>query len=695
MCQQFEIRSRYVSSRYIATITSLTLLLNAGIALALDEAAVTSFEVEGISLSLTRTQLIQKLESDGYTLRNEKVRKKRLSKKERIKLINQGKDPAAANDEPASVLSKFLKREGRKKSKVSLLSHGEQIVSLKISLPYPDSGFDKAAEQKRMRELFGGDDQSCEEQRRNIVCKFSGATRTHRLEVSAKLGKKWRHYSISNEYDGRLAQENKERDQARKEFACFVDGDPTNYKQVFDCISAYRLPGIGGAQGPRYFESAVGMGCGDLKRRYRHVLTDKAKLEVSEAAERVPSCAVFAKVSEAWTGQTPYWSSCLDYKPGEAHLRNCVEAFVSGYYGENALKTHAVNCEQVNKQYERGLKHAHAGALPENYTEPDCALADRLAAEWRGPPPAHLAGCAGYDATHVEQHMDRCLTAGRFFTRLRTCGDVRAQYERNLVLVNGALPKDYKTLSCDQAKEVLAKAEKERQRLAEEMEQRRKKLEVMRRKRMEAEAREWNRRVEESRRMLQMLDVGTGPLVSAADLPPVVVKGGDARVEEGASSGAGGDLFSRFERGNVLKAVYLDRADLLQQRRLAVMVYVMNFGSALDDLALSWESHKNCKPFFSATEMRAMETEINKLTGADKFIHGDPQTAGAQSFFFVFTMLDEYMSQGMGPTYERARNVETLKEQAANDASRLARELGCKSEVAMTFKDNFRDFLYR
>ena len=232
-------------------------------------------------------------------------------------------------------------------------------------------------------------------------------------------------------------------------FAQFTDAcrnpDPTNFDQVFACLSADRF-----SNGRPVFASAALPSCDDAAHLYRAAL-QKSGLPFALASDRTPSCAMLSRALEAFTGQPPAWSRCTDY-PGRfdpAHMKACLAQFLPRHYGGRKTLSSLNGCLDATREYETALRaatligdptHFHGG-LPTGYDKPDCAQMASVFGQQQ------TSACADY--TPGLPHLQRCL--GPEVERFTSCPALRQRYEDKLrQAYGGPLPSSYAPLPCDQ-----------------------------------------------------------------------------------------------------------------------------------------------------------------------------------------------------------------------------------------------------
>ena len=104
--------------------------------------------------------------------------------------------------------------------------------------------------------------------------------------------------------------------------------DPENFDQVYACMSSFRR----GSGTRNAFAHIAVQDCRSIRMSYLVALTTSG-LKRDEAHQRVPSCALLARVAKEMTGKDAYWSGCLEFGslPVKDHLARCLDRFIPGY----------------------------------------------------------------------------------------------------------------------------------------------------------------------------------------------------------------------------------------------------------------------------------------------------------------------------------------------------------------------------
>jgi hypothetical protein len=221
--------------------------------------------------------------------------------------------------------------------------------------------------------------------------------------------------------------------------------DPTNFDQVFACMSSLHFGGQG--QGPNVFVQSGITSCSAAAHQYSSALR-KSRVSPQEIPDLIPSCDVLAKGMAQLKGAPPAWSACTDY-PGHfdaAHMKACLDRFLPGYYGGRRSLQSLNGCADATQQYELALKAATIAKdrtmsviLPEGYQKPDCAVVAGMIGKG--------SACLNYEPS--AGHVQQCL--GADFVHYPSCIAMRQVYETKLrQAYGGGFPPNYAALTCDQ-----------------------------------------------------------------------------------------------------------------------------------------------------------------------------------------------------------------------------------------------------
>ena len=246
--------------------------------------------------------------------------------------------------------------------------------------------------------------------------------------------------------------------------------DPENFDQVYACMSSFRR----GSGTRNAFANIAVQDCRSIRMSYLVALTTSG-LKRDDAHQRVPSCALLARVAKEMTGKDAYWSGCLEFGslPVKDHLARCLDRFIPGYYGGGRAARKLQGCGEILGAYEQGLRAASGEfALPEGYARPDCALVADYLGAGQAPQPAPAQGqeaprkppqgqpqwarCLNYDPANLPAHLRQCLGTGPDLRRLKECPQVQAAYTERLIQAYGGLPENYLVLPCPVADGYLA-----------------------------------------------------------------------------------------------------------------------------------------------------------------------------------------------------------------------------------------------
>ncbi|WP_432696162.1 peptidoglycan-binding protein [Marinobacterium sp. YM272] len=476
-----------------------------------------------------------------------------------------------------------------------------------------------------------------------------------------------------------------------------VGTDPTDFDQVFACMSSARWS-RGMSAGRNRFEGNIATSsCSTIARTYAAVLNEKAGITRAQAKQQMPGCDIFARATREISGKEAYWEACIGYgrQSAEAHLSRCLQGYVKGYFGsENALTEKVTGCASALSYYERGVRAASAdGQLPPGYQRPDCQLVF-ASLGGKNEVARVVQGCAGYSPETMAEHVNRCIGPEIPLARLHTCAEVRRVYEGLLVEAHGGLPANYIMMPCSAAAPVLARADAEREQIAERQ---RKAAIAEQKRRAEIEAarnrslKEFAERAEARNR--QAFGAGTGTLVSpeVKTKVPAPAQASSGRTEE--TSQTSSIDFTRFEQPKLLAALYSGQFDALQGNRFGVVVYISHMHHTLSDDLM--EVDHNCT-LLTDTEMDRGLTnvamEVGGLGTLDRPASRDEIVeAGAEQLMGMLMMFRNGPQQMM----RQGAEVERLKEQGRKDAIRMASKWGCESAVTEKIYENAKRYVLR
>jgi hypothetical protein len=91
---------------------------------------------------------------------------------------------------------------------------------------------------------------------------------------------------------------------------------------------------------------------------------------------------------------------------------------------------------------------------------------------------------------------------------------------------------------------------------------------------------------------------------------------------------------------------------------------------------------------------QVLQNAIMKELGMNQLLSPNAGEAGALGIGVMVHMMNELLTQGVGPALQRSKDMEYLKEQGFYDAARLAwQERGCNAESARTLFINAVEFV--
>lgn len=255
--------------------------------------------------------------------------------------------------------------------------------------------------------------------------------------------------------------------------------DVTNEESVFQCMASLRA---GTRPDTRLLDPRAIQDCSKLIDVYVSIAR-RSGVAVPRGAEgeRVPSCAIMARVMERMSGKRPVWASCANY-PGrfEAdHMKACLSEFLPRFYGGARTLESLRGCPDALGEYQRALsfataRHERAGGPPAGFMPPSCEVLETAGivkpsavvatapaptpdASTATPAAAPVAlppvvatlpstACGNYEPTRA--HLERCL--GGSIGSYTDCRALRSAYVAKLRQDHGGLPSGYQPPPCDE-----------------------------------------------------------------------------------------------------------------------------------------------------------------------------------------------------------------------------------------------------
>lgn len=477
--------------------------------------------------------------------------------------------------------------------------------------------------------------------------------------------------------------------------------DPTVVSDVLNCMASAKYP----KRETNVFHNISTSTCQTIGSQYLNTLT-KNGFSPQEAKKRLPTCDIFAKAAREMVGEELYWASCTGYDPKDmrSHLNDCLSNFIPKYYNsENKLKK-ITGCQEVRKVYQQALRLASENLkVPTSYVPPNCDDANALVASWTGKDPGNHP-CAGFDPKDVRGHIEKCFAAPSsavLLQRIKSCPDARLLYEQKLREAYGDLPPDYTMARCSELEAVVAQAESKRSE-AEAKAQDLARLQAEKNAEKRAIA---NRRMNELAREAERIQQTTSGAATSLLEQPVISSGGGGGMSPSSEKISqlpqndsdqnrpgqpeSGVNFGKFEQRGIVEALYYGQFESLSSRRNGVLIYISGMHNAFaKDL---FYTAPRCALMLDS---RLPQMAANSMLGDMGMGPGANRDAVANAGLRAGLGFLMQMAQNPTGIMQDSINQETLKNQARNDALRLATDFGCESDVTKQMYENMKRFVY-
>ena len=439
------------SNLSILTILILTSLSLPNSAQA-EQNSIKTFSWEGLSLSMTPDQMVNTLESDGYT-------QFRIIEGVKKVYIYQKKSETTNNKvqftEKDGVLTKFSfsqTRIGGKKNKLSDAQTDATYTRVKSGLDIEDSTCRAG--------IKGGG-----------TCNGAPTSATHINRYNVNVTPKSTKIVLSSNLLSQAVIEsnNETTDSLASAYGCLGTADIASVKDIYECIDSVakaldvldKAKKINRSKHMPVYLSSPTTPCWQLANFYKRGLSYLK----DDADTPLPSCATFAAVIKHAAGSPAFWSGCLNEDVSDEFLKRCVDGVNASYF--KLVDQRLPTCREYQTAYQTGVVAAHDTAISiSSVPPPECEHVLAFAKSLRKPLTEERLACAGYDPDKAEKHITKCLTSDSDLSRLQTCQHVQLSYRKKLMLSNyGYVPESYVPIACDQTVDLLAKAQAVRERL--------------------------------------------------------------------------------------------------------------------------------------------------------------------------------------------------------------------------------------
>jgi len=443
------------TSLSILTILFLTCLSSQEIAQA-GQDSIRAFNWEGLSLSLTSDQMVSALEADGYTQLRVTEGKKKISSYQR-------KTKGALNKvqiiEKNGVLTKISfseRRVGGKKNLLSTEAADSILESIKAKLGIDDSFCTPGTK--------GGG-----------RCLGQTGTATHANEFNVNVTRRVTKIALTSKPISQAVMDanTQKASGLASAYGCLGTIDINSVKEIYECIDSVskelevldKAKKINRSKHMPVYLSSPTTPCWQLSNFYKRGLSF---LKSDSDIGPIPNCATFAAVIKLAAGSPPFWSGCMNEDKSDEFLKSCIDGVNPTYF--KLVNQRIPSCKEYQLAYQRGIVASQDTAINVSaVTPPECEHVIAFAKSFREPLTEELLVCAGYDPDNAREHISKCITTDRDLWLLNTCGHVQAIYRRKIIQSNyGYLPDNYRPITCDQTKDLIAKADTVRVRLKEE-----------------------------------------------------------------------------------------------------------------------------------------------------------------------------------------------------------------------------------
>jgi hypothetical protein len=233
-------------------------------------------------------------------------------------------------------------------------------------------------------------------------------------------------------------------------------------------------------------------------------------------------------------------------------------------------------------------------------------------------------------------------------------------------------------LRCSDTEALLARAEQARQELMAKRKAEMERLQKIRAQQIAAQNQAWNETLRQSEEIIKGMDVGRGPIVNPGQIDTLESRTGD--IELGP--------IRKYQQPALLLALAAGNFSIIQPKRTAALVYI----NALHD-AFANSDDPSCLLASNPEIKQILEIAIMNELGMNRFLSPHDEDAEV-GLGVILLSLKESLSQGAGPTVQRARNMELRKDEGYYDAVRLAQQAdNCNADAARSLFRNAVEFV--
>jgi hypothetical protein len=227
-----------------------------------------------------------------------------------------------------------------------------------------------------------------------------------------------------------------------------LSANPSSVSDVFECVATATVNQYNNANP---FTNTQKAQCMNLKMVYSNVLMQNG-LARDKVEEKLPTCAVFAKVLKDLNGEAPTWEACLGYDGSVNHMVTCLSNLTKNPNANGRQSQLLNNCAVAAMSYEAMLMSVNDNnkmTLPDNYKRPDCdTYLSRLQSVNSE---VAEAPCAGFSASNINQHARKCLLSEPRLTKSNStlsCQLLRQTYQVKVIQVYGKVPDGFRLMAC-------------------------------------------------------------------------------------------------------------------------------------------------------------------------------------------------------------------------------------------------------